>query len=73
MIREVCSNAGPEIDLVTDHSLAVHILDHHLRELRDGWEVAFLRSLATVRGDLGPQQAGALASIWRRIQGGRAA
>jgi hypothetical protein len=72
-MRDACSNAAPEIDLVTDHRLAAHILDHHLRELRDGWEVAFLRSLATVRGDLSAQQAGALESVWRRIQGGRAA
>ena len=72
-MRDACSNAAPEIDLVTDHRLAAHILDHHLRELRYGWEVAFLRSLAAVRGDLGPQQAGALASIWKRIRGGRAA
>jgi hypothetical protein len=68
-----CLNADKPIGLAVDHRLATHILDHHLRDVRDGWEVAFLRSLATVRGDLSAQQADALKSIWKRIQGDRAA
>jgi hypothetical protein len=52
-----------------DQNLAAHILRNHPDALK-AWEVAFIRSMAAVSGYLSAQQAAALASIWRRLQGG---
>ena len=52
-----------------DQHLAAHILRNHPDALKS-WEVAFIRSMAGVSGDLSAQQAAGLGLIWRRIQGG---
>ena len=52
-----------------DQHLAAHILRNHPDAL-NSWEVAFIRSMACVSGDLSVQQAAGLALIWRRLQGG---
>jgi hypothetical protein len=49
-----------------DQHLAAHILRNHTDAL-NSWEVAFIRSMAGVSGDLGAQQAAGLAFIWRRL------
>jgi hypothetical protein len=52
-----------------DQHLAARILRNHPDAL-NSWEVAFIRSMAGVSGDLSAQQAAGLALIWRRLQGG---
>jgi hypothetical protein len=51
-----------------DQHLAAHILRNHTDAL-NSWEVAFIRSMAGVSGDLSAQQAAGLALIWRRLPG----
>jgi hypothetical protein len=50
-------------------ALAEHTLANHLNQLRDSWEVCFLRAMTLVGGELNQQQTSALTALWQRIQG----
>jgi hypothetical protein len=52
-----------------DQLLAAHILRNYPDAL-NSWELAFIRSMARISGDLSVQQAAGLILIWRRLQGG---
>jgi hypothetical protein len=52
-----------------DQLLAAHILRNYPDAL-SSWEVAFIRSVAGVSGDLSAHQAAGLALIWRQLEGG---
>jgi hypothetical protein len=51
-----------------DQALIQHIIDRHLPRLASSWELAFLQSLRSVKGELNTTQRTALRTVWQRLQ-----
>jgi hypothetical protein len=67
--RKVDAQSSDELtNPPADRYLADHILAHHRLRLSSSWELAFLQSLARLRGPLNDAQRAALAALWTRVQ-----